>query len=129
MRIFVFIFWIVSTSNYASEIFNCYQAGSNSITYDPYYKHMFITSAGIKSVTESKVTFVVNEKNALLKGNNGNGIKLTRFGESFIEDTGTNLILWKLLKNSVNKKETYLFSMKAYDSAGPSSYTTLYRCN
>ncbi|MBT7765632.1 MAG: hypothetical protein HN730_00665 [Bdellovibrionales bacterium] len=64
----------LTTNLYSSEILNCFQVGESNIGYNPSSKK-FEAEAKINNNKKHKITFVVNEDHALLKGNAGNGVK------------------------------------------------------
>lgn len=116
------------SSTFASEILNCTQAADSSITFESNGK--FKAESSVKENKKYKITFVVNRKDALLKGNAANGVKLLRVNkDTFLEDTGINIIMWKLVKSPKNEKEKYLIQTKAYDSFGPVTYSTIWTCS
>lgn len=129
MKIFIAVFFVMfSTFSFGSEILNCHQTADSNITYESNGK--FKAKASTKEDKKYKITFVINEKDGLLKGNAGNGIKLFKANkDTFLENTGINIILWKVVRSPDKKGKTYLIQAKAYDSFGPVSYTTMWSCN
>lgn len=126
-RILFVLLLTLSSAPFASEILNCSQKANSNITYESRGK--FKAESSIRENKESKITFVINKKNALLKGNAGNGVRLFKVnGETFLEDTGVNVILWKVVRSPDSKGKTYIIQAKAYDMMGPVTYSTIWDC-
>jgi hypothetical protein len=111
------------------RIVTCKQSNETSIAWE---FAGVLSKEGMKAEASNKVkdplllTFVIQPKRVFLKGNNGQ-VELKKLGDYLIEDTGLNLNFYRFFPADKDHK-MYLISMKAYEMAGPVSFTSAFEC-
>lgn len=129
---FSFFLFLPLFNVYSATMYQCKEVASTSITWNEFPSILerkgLVVSAKDSVTKPVQISLYHQDKVASLKGN-GDTINLTVIdSETFVEYTpGRNSILWRVLKTP--NKKTYIFSMKAYESGGPVSYTSAYECN
>ncbi|MBL7714070.1 MAG: hypothetical protein JNL01_01295 [Bdellovibrionales bacterium] len=115
---------------HAESIYTCKEEKSVTIGWE--YGSTLSKSAMKAEANDAKepaiLTFIVQDKRAVLKGNSGQSLLKKISKNNFLEESEVgNVFLWTVFP-AENNVPTYIFHQKAYKLAVPFSITVAYRC-